>query len=102
MISPSIRTIKTALLTAAVTTITIGGTLYGAELKTQKTSQDQRQQQSEEITMEEKLHSLRSARDVLVSKKGAVEKQLRDFEARVEEREERKRRRTSMGREEEK
>lgn len=35
-LSPSMRTIKTALLTAAVTTITIGGTLYGAELKTQQ------------------------------------------------------------------
>jgi hypothetical protein len=51
--------------------------------------------------MEEKLYSLRSARDVLVSKKGAVEKQLRDFEARVEEREERKQRRKSMGSKEE-
>jgi hypothetical protein len=33
---PSMKTVRTILLTAAVTTITIGGTLYGAELKSKQ------------------------------------------------------------------
>ncbi|OJJ43071.1 hypothetical protein ASPZODRAFT_74964 [Penicilliopsis zonata CBS 506.65] len=82
---PSPQTVRRLILTGAVTSITIAGTLYGAGLKT-NTEVAQTTQKRREATIESKLEVLRETRTTLVSKKDMVEKQLRDLEARIEDR----------------
>ncbi|KAL4746702.1 hypothetical protein BDW72DRAFT_197445 [Aspergillus terricola var. indicus] len=77
--------VKKLVLTGAVTAVTIAGTLYGAGLKTQQ-EVSQQTQTAREITVDERIASLQSTRQVLVSKKELVEKQMRDLDARIEER----------------
>ncbi|KAL6239523.1 hypothetical protein BDW75DRAFT_236433 [Aspergillus navahoensis] len=77
--------VKRLVLTGAVTAVTIAGTLYGAGLKTQQ-EVSQHTQKAREITLDERIASLQSTRQVLVGKKELVEKQIRDLDARIEER----------------
>ncbi|CBF78120.1 uncharacterized protein ANIA_11630 [Aspergillus nidulans FGSC A4] len=77
--------VKKLVLTGAVTAVTITGTLYGAGLKTQQ-EVSQQTQKAREITLDERIASLQSTRQVLVGKKELVEKQMRDLDARIEER----------------
>ncbi|KAJ5092526.1 hypothetical protein NUU61_007396 [Penicillium alfredii] len=75
------------VLTAAVTSITIAGTLYGAGLKTNKEiSENSRKHQ--ETTFDEKLAALRGMRSNLTARKGMIESQIRDLDARVQEKQE--------------
>ncbi|KAL4977926.1 hypothetical protein BDW66DRAFT_131344 [Aspergillus desertorum] len=77
--------VKTLVLTGAVTAVTVAGTLYGAGLKTQQ-EVSQHTQKAREITLDEQIASLQSTRQMLVGKKELVEKQMRDLDARIEER----------------
>ncbi|KAL4758615.1 uncharacterized protein BDW70DRAFT_162412 [Aspergillus foveolatus] len=77
--------VKKLVLTGAVTAVTIAGTLYGAGLKTQQ-EVSQQTQKAREITLDERIASLQSTRQVLIGKKELVEKQMRDLDARIEER----------------
>ncbi|KAL2820051.1 hypothetical protein BJX63DRAFT_428376 [Aspergillus granulosus] len=77
--------IKRLVLTGAVTAITIAGTLYGAGLKTEK-EVAQQVQKSREVTIDERIAALRDLRQNLVGKKGLVEKQIHDLDAKLEER----------------
>ncbi|KAH8705595.1 hypothetical protein BGW36DRAFT_285461 [Talaromyces proteolyticus] len=83
--APSAKATRTFLLTASIVSITIGGSLYGAELKS-KQEKKQIIEKDHQATFDEKIQSLQSARQVLVSKKLAVEKQLQDLEIRIAER----------------
>ncbi|KAL4989416.1 hypothetical protein BDW68DRAFT_156735 [Aspergillus falconensis] len=76
--------VKKLILTGAVTAVTIAGTLYGAGLKTQQ-EVSQHTQKTREITLDERIASLQSTRQVLMGKKELVEKQMRDLDARIEE-----------------
>ncbi|KAL1965195.1 hypothetical protein VTN77DRAFT_5949 [Rasamsonia byssochlamydoides] len=82
MLSPQV--VRTGLLTTAVVTTTIIGTLWGAELKTKQEVQ-QANEKREQATIDEKIESLQNMRANLVAKKATVEKQLQDLEARIEE-----------------
>lgn len=73
------------ILAAAVTSITIAGTLYGAGIKTEK-EVTQTVQKTREATIDERIESLRSTRQNLAAKKELVERQIRDLDARIEER----------------
>ncbi|KAF5865258.1 hypothetical protein ETB97_004841 [Aspergillus alliaceus] len=73
------------ILAAAVTSITIAGTLYGAGIKTEK-EVTQSVQKTREATIDERIESLRSTRQNLSAKKELVERQIRDLDARIEER----------------
>ncbi|KAL4794359.1 hypothetical protein BDV19DRAFT_390197 [Aspergillus venezuelensis] len=77
--------IKKLVLTGAVTAITIAGTLYGAGLKTEQEVK-QHTQKVREITIDERIASLQNQRAGLVGKRELVERQMRDLDARIEER----------------
>ncbi|KAB8075640.1 hypothetical protein BDV29DRAFT_155442 [Aspergillus leporis] len=77
--------IKRLVLTAAVTSITIAGTLYGAGMKTEK-EVTQTVQNTREATIDERIASLRDARQHLAAKKELVERQIHDLDARIDER----------------
>ncbi|KAH8431562.1 uncharacterized protein LDX57_009224 [Aspergillus melleus] len=76
---------KRLVLTAAVTSITIAGTLYGAGLKSGQEA-TQAAQKAREISIDERISALRNTRQELMGKKDLVEKQMRDLEVRIEER----------------
>ncbi len=101
--------VKRLVLAGAVTATTIAGTLYGAGIKTERevaqvrtgygsmypilwsiwtrlTACTQHVQKAREITLDERIESLRNTRQNLVGKKELVEKQMRDLDAKVEER----------------
>ncbi|EED15373.1 conserved hypothetical protein [Talaromyces stipitatus ATCC 10500] len=84
-IAASNRKVLMYVYTAAAVTITIGGSLYGAELAT-KQEKKKLTQRDYEATFEEKIEALQTARGILVSKKATVEKQLHELEERIEER----------------
>ncbi|OGM40459.1 hypothetical protein ABOM_010919 [Aspergillus bombycis] len=73
------------ILTTAVVSITIAGTLYGAGIKTEK-EVTQTVQQKREATIDERIASLRGMRENLAAKKELVERQMHDLDARIEER----------------
>ncbi|RMJ22839.1 hypothetical protein PHISP_06289 [Aspergillus sp. HF37] len=77
--------VRRLVLTGAVTIITITGTIYGAQLKMQQ-DVTQVNQKSREATIDERIETLRATRQSLSSKKNMVEKQIRDLDARVEDR----------------
>ncbi|OJJ04847.1 hypothetical protein ASPVEDRAFT_54944 [Aspergillus versicolor CBS 583.65] len=77
--------VKRLVLAGAVTATTIAGTLYGAGIKTER-EVAQHVQKTREITLDERIESLRNTRQNLASKKELVEKQMRDLEAKAEER----------------
>ncbi|PLB49250.1 hypothetical protein P170DRAFT_475551 [Aspergillus steynii IBT 23096] len=76
---------KRLVLTAAVTSITIAGTLYGAGLKSGQ-EVTQAAQKAREVSIDERISALRNTREELAAKKGLVEKQMKDLEVRIEER----------------
>jgi len=80
---PSPKIIKTFLYTVAVVSITIGGSLYGAELKS-KTETRETNEKLERASLDEKIGALRSSRAALVAKKIMVEKQIQDLETKIE------------------
>ncbi|BCS17719.1 uncharacterized protein APUU_10547S [Aspergillus puulaauensis] len=77
--------VKRLVLAGAVTATTIAGTLYGAGIKTER-EVTQHVQKTREITFDERIESLRNTRQNLAGKKELVEKQMRDLDARIEER----------------
>ncbi|KAL2003545.1 hypothetical protein VTN02DRAFT_3435 [Thermoascus thermophilus] len=81
---PSVQTVRRVILTAAVTTTTIAGTLYGAGLKTEQEVK-QTSQKRQEATIDDRIASLQAMRNNLLSQKNTVEKQIRDLNARIEE-----------------
>ncbi|KAL2007473.1 hypothetical protein VTN00DRAFT_8911 [Thermoascus crustaceus] len=81
---PSVQTTRRIILTAAVTTTTIAGTLYGAGLKTEQEIK-QTSQKRQEATIDDRIESLQTMRNNLLSKKNTVEKQIRDLDARIKE-----------------
>ncbi|KAJ5542677.1 hypothetical protein N7535_005102 [Penicillium sp. DV-2018c] len=74
--------IKRLVLTAAVVSITITGTLYGAGLKTDKEISEIVKKR-QESTFDEQLKALQGMRSNLVTRKGIIENQIRDLDARV-------------------
>ncbi|KAL3473493.1 hypothetical protein BJX99DRAFT_261280 [Aspergillus californicus] len=77
--------VKRMVLTGAVTAVTIAGTLYGAGLKTNQ-EVSQKVKKSREITLDERITSLQGMRQNLVAKKDLVEKQIRDLDHKIEQR----------------
>ncbi|KAJ5787825.1 hypothetical protein N7457_002815 [Penicillium paradoxum] len=74
--------VKRLVLTAAVVSITITGTLYGAGLKTnQEIAETTKQRQ--ESTFDEQLKALHGMRSNLNARRGILEDQIRDLEARM-------------------
>ncbi|KAJ6008684.1 hypothetical protein N7499_001265 [Penicillium canescens] len=74
--------VKRLILTAAVTSITITGTLYGAGIKTnQEIAETAKQRQ--ESTFDEQMKALQGMRSNLTARKGIIEKQIRDLDARM-------------------
>ncbi|GAB1197093.1 hypothetical protein BDV32DRAFT_128548 [Aspergillus pseudonomiae] len=76
---------RRVILTTAVVSITIAGTLYGAGIKTEQ-EVTQTVQQKQEATIDERIASLRGMRENLAAKKELVERQMLDLDARIEER----------------
>ncbi|KAJ6087873.1 hypothetical protein PENARI_c027G06666 [Penicillium arizonense] len=74
--------VKRLILTAAVTSITITGTLYGAGIKTnQEIAETAKQRQ--ESTFDEQMKALQGMRSNLTARRGILEKQIRDLDARM-------------------
>ncbi|RAO66887.1 uncharacterized protein BHQ10_002899 [Talaromyces amestolkiae] len=84
-ISTSNRKVLMYVYTAAAITITIGGSLYGAELAS-KQEKKKLAQKDHDATFDEKIEALQTARGILISKKNTVEKQLLELEERIAER----------------
>ncbi|KAG2026174.1 hypothetical protein GB937_002324 [Aspergillus fischeri] len=82
---PAPRNVPKLVLAAAVTSITIAGTLYGASVKTEQ-EVTKTVQKSREATIDERIASLRAMRQNLASKKELVERQMDDLEKRIQER----------------
>ncbi|EKV10026.1 hypothetical protein Pdw03_8250 [Penicillium digitatum] len=74
--------IKRLILTTAVVSITITGTLYGAGLKTnQEIAEIAKQRQ--ESTFDEQIKALQGMRSNLIARKGILENQIRDLDTRM-------------------
>ncbi|CAI7649816.1 unnamed protein product [Penicillium glandicola] len=74
--------VKRLVLTAAVVSITITGTLYGAGLKTnQEIAETAKQRQ--ESTFDEQIKALRGMRSNLTARRGILENQIRDLDAKM-------------------
>ncbi|KAJ5742713.1 uncharacterized protein N7511_011114 [Penicillium nucicola] len=74
--------VKRLVLTGAVTAITITGTLYGAGLKTnQEIAETVKQRQ--ESTFDEQMKALQGMRSNLTARRGILENQIRDLDARM-------------------
>ncbi|CAI7617827.1 unnamed protein product [Penicillium bialowiezense] len=74
--------IKRLILTTAVVSITITGTLYGAGLKTNEEIAQTKKKQ-EESTFDEQYKALHGMRSNLVARRGILENQIQDLDARV-------------------
>ncbi|KAJ5699018.1 hypothetical protein N7462_001023 [Penicillium macrosclerotiorum] len=80
---PSPQNVRRLVLTAAVTSITIASTLYGAGIKTnEEISENMRKRQ--ESTFDEKMTALQGMRSNLTARKGMLETQIRDLDAKIE------------------
>ncbi|KAJ5484800.1 hypothetical protein N7539_004788 [Penicillium diatomitis] len=85
---PSPQNVRRLVLTVAVTSITIASSLYGAGLKTnEEIAETTRKRQ--EATFEEQLAALQNMRSSLTSRKGLLEKQIRELDAKMEEKKQR-------------
>ncbi|KAJ5965051.1 uncharacterized protein N7479_004927 [Penicillium vulpinum] len=74
--------IKRLILTTAVVSITITGTLYGAGIKTnQEIAETVKKRQ--ESTFDEQTKALQNMRSNLIARRGILENQIRDLDARV-------------------
>ncbi|EAW08836.1 uncharacterized protein ACLA_097770 [Aspergillus clavatus NRRL 1] len=78
------KNVPKIVLAAAVTSITIAGTLYGAGMKTEQ--EVVKIQKSREASIDERITSLQATRQNLMSKKELVERQIDDLERRIQER----------------
>ncbi|KAJ5595486.1 uncharacterized protein N7459_001694 [Penicillium hispanicum] len=86
---PSPANVRRLVLTAAVTSITIAGSLYGAGLKTnQEIAENKRKRQ--EATFDEQMAALQGMRSNLTARKGMLETQIRDLDTRIQEKQQRK------------
>ncbi|CAG8023767.1 unnamed protein product [Penicillium salamii] len=74
--------VKRMVLTAAVVSITITGTLYGAGLKTNEEVAQTKKKQ-EESTFDDQFKALQAMRSNLVARRGILENQIHDLDARV-------------------
>ncbi|KAJ5474182.1 hypothetical protein N7475_003748 [Penicillium sp. IBT 31633x] len=74
--------VKRLVLTTAVVSITIAGTLYGAGLKT-KQEITETAKKRQESTLEDQLKALHGMRSNLTARKGILETQIRDLDARI-------------------
>ncbi|KAE8351358.1 hypothetical protein BDV28DRAFT_21542 [Aspergillus coremiiformis] len=81
----STKKARRLVLTAAVVSITIAGTLYGAGVKTEQEA-THTVHKTREATIDERIVSLRGMRQHLAAKKELVERQIQDLDARIEER----------------
>ncbi|RJE22842.1 hypothetical protein PHISCL_04828 [Aspergillus sclerotialis] len=79
----SVKKVQRLVLTGAVTAITIAGTLYGASMKMQQEVTEVNQKRRE-ATIDEQIEYLRSTRQNLSMKKDLVQQQIRDLDARIE------------------
>lgn len=123
---PSPQNVRRLVLTGAVTSITIAGTLYGAGLKTNEEISEvsrtflsqssdlctlytacfkmllplsllvsdsfqmmQNTRKRQEATMDEKIAALQGMRSNLTARKGMLETQIRDLDARIQEKQQR-------------
>ncbi|KAF3399935.1 hypothetical protein F1880_008101 [Penicillium rolfsii] len=85
---PSAQNVRRLVLTAAVTSITIASSLYGAGLKTkEEIAETTRKRQ--ESTFDEQLKALQGMRSNLIARKGILEGQIRDLNAKMEEKKQR-------------
>ncbi|KAJ5203735.1 uncharacterized protein N7498_004614 [Penicillium cinerascens] len=85
---PSPQNFRRLVLTAAVTSITIAGSLYGAGLKTnEEIAENTRKRQ--EATFDEQMAALQGMRSNLTARRGMIETQIRDLEAKMEEKKQR-------------
>ncbi|EPS28474.1 hypothetical protein PDE_03420 [Penicillium oxalicum 114-2] len=81
---PSPQNVRRLVLTVAVTSITIASSLYGAGLKTtEEIAETTRKRQ--EATFEEQLAALQNMRSNLAARKGMIENQIRELDAKVKE-----------------
>ncbi|GLI77867.1 hypothetical protein PoHVEF18_006163 [Penicillium ochrochloron] len=93
---PSPQNVRRLVLTVAVTSITIASSLYGAGLKTkEEIAETTRKRQ--ESTFDEQLKALQGMRSNLTARKGILEGQIRDLDAKMEE----KRQRAALGKDKE-
>ncbi|KAJ5860199.1 uncharacterized protein N7529_007509 [Penicillium soppii] len=74
--------VKRVILTTAVVSITITGTLYGAGLKTNQEIAETKQQR-QQSTLDEQLKALQGMRSNLVARRGILENQIKDLDTRV-------------------
>ncbi|KAJ5110094.1 hypothetical protein N7532_002739 [Penicillium argentinense] len=80
---PSPHNVRRLVLTAAVTSITIAGSLYGAGIKTtEEIAETKRKRQ--EATFDEQMNALQGMRSNLTARKGMLETQIRDLDAKIQ------------------
>ncbi|KAJ5241963.1 uncharacterized protein N7469_000290 [Penicillium citrinum] len=85
---PSPQNIRRLVLTAAITSITIAGSLYGAGIKTtEEVAETQKKRQ--EATFDEQMKALQGMRSNLTARKGMIETQIRDLEEKIQKKQER-------------
>ncbi|CAI7587140.1 hypothetical protein N7533_013551 [Penicillium manginii] len=86
---PSPQNIRRLILTAAVTSITIAGSLYGAGIKTTEEIAETKKQR-QEATFDEQMKALKGMRSNLTARKGLIETQIRDLEDKIQKKKEMK------------
>ncbi|KAJ5887500.1 hypothetical protein N7495_007541 [Penicillium taxi] len=82
------KNVRYLVLTGAVTAITIAGTLFGAGIKTNKEI-SKNTLKHQEATFEEQMKALRDMRSNLTARRGMIETQIRDLDARMNEKKQR-------------
>ncbi|KAJ5657478.1 uncharacterized protein N7484_001127 [Penicillium longicatenatum] len=85
---PSPQNIRRAVLAAAVTSVTIAGTLYGAGIKTSEEIAENTKKR-QEATFDEQMAALQGMRSNLTARRGMIETQIRDLDARIQEKKQR-------------
>ncbi|KAJ6014391.1 hypothetical protein N7540_008982 [Penicillium herquei] len=85
---PSPQNVRRLVLTAAVTSITIAGSLYGAGIKTQEEISENTKKR-QEATFDEQMGALQGMRSNLMARKGILQTQIQELDTRIQERKER-------------
>ncbi|KAJ5772381.1 hypothetical protein N7520_002910 [Penicillium odoratum] len=85
---PSPQNVRRAVLAAAVTSVTIAGTLYGAGLKTNEEIAENTKKR-QEATFDEQMAALQGMRANLTARRGMIETQIRDLDTRIQEKKQR-------------
>ncbi|KAJ5732436.1 hypothetical protein N7493_003917 [Penicillium malachiteum] len=81
---PSPQNVRRLVLTAAVTSITIAGSLYGAGIKTQEEISENTKKR-QEATFDEQMAALQGMRSNLMARKGILQTQIQELDTRIEE-----------------